>query len=84
MQFACPVRGSQTQMLQVNNPVYQQCRIVPVLKGGPFRIAPFLDLEPLENKMIEITYQPMTMTADGKKDSVGGASHGALSHEKLI
>lgn len=84
MQFVCPVRGSHTQMLQVNNPVYQQCRIVPVLKGGPFRIAPFLDLEPLENKMIEITYQPMTMTADGKKDSVGGASHGALSHVKLI
>lgn len=84
VQFVCPVRGSQTQMLQVNNPTYQQCRIVPVLKGGPWRVAPFLDFEPLENKMIEITYQPMTMTTDGRKDSVGGASYGALSYVKLI
>lgn len=61
----------------------QQCRIIPVLKGGPWRVAPFLDLEPLETKMIEITYQPVKMTADGTKDLVV-EPHTALSHMKLI
>lgn len=84
VQFTCPVRGSHTQVLQVNNPTNEECRIVPVLKGGPWRVEPFLDFEPLENKTISITYQPMTMTADGKKDLVGAASHGALSPLKSI
>lgn len=73
--FSCPVRGSHTQVLQVNNSTNEECRIVPVLKGGPWRLEPFLDFEPLENKMVSISYQPMTMAADGKKDLVGGALH---------
>lgn len=70
VQFACPVRGSHTQMLQVTNPTYQQCRIEPVLKGGQWRIAPFLDFEPLQSKAVELSYQPMTMTVDRQENSV--------------
>eukprot|EP00066_Takifugu_rubripes_P027985 XP_011617251.1 PREDICTED: hydrocephalus-inducing protein homolog [Takifugu rubripes] len=69
VQFACPVRGSHTQMLQVTNPTYQQCRIEPVLKGGQWSIAPFLDFEPLQSKAVELSYQPMAMTVGRRENS---------------
>nr|XP_046249402.1 hydrocephalus-inducing protein homolog [Scatophagus argus] len=64
--FVCPVRGSHTQNLHVLNPTNQHCSIRPVIEGEQWSAAPSLFLEPLQNKTYEITYRPLTMTADGK------------------
>ncbi|XP_037622519.1 hydrocephalus-inducing protein homolog isoform X2 [Sebastes umbrosus] len=65
--FLCPVRGSHTQTLPVFNPTNQHCSIRPVIEGEQWIAAPSLILEPLQNKTYEITYRPLSMTADGKK-----------------
>ncbi|XP_073328914.1 hydrocephalus-inducing protein homolog [Pagrus major] len=65
--FVCPVRGSHTQTLPVLNPTNQHCSIRPVIEGEQWSAAPSVILEPLRNKTYEITYRPLTMTADGKK-----------------
>lgn len=68
--FVCPVRSSHTQTLHVFNPVNQQCSIKPVIEGEQWSAAPSVILEPLQNKTYEITYRPLTMTADAKKHLV--------------
>ncbi|XP_028440234.1 hydrocephalus-inducing protein homolog [Perca flavescens] len=65
--FVCPVRGSHTQTLPVFNPTHQQCCIRPVVEGKQWSAAPLVILDPLQNKTYEITYRPLSMTADGKK-----------------
>ncbi|XP_045894223.1 hydrocephalus-inducing protein homolog [Micropterus dolomieu] len=65
--FVCPVRDSHIQTLHVFNPTSQHCSIRPVIEGEQWSAAPSVILEPLQNKTYEITYQPLTMTADGKK-----------------
>ncbi|KAM9351908.1 hydrocephalus-inducing protein homolog [Symphorus nematophorus] len=65
--FVCPVRGSHSQTLPVSNPTNQHCSIRPVLEGEQWSAPPCVILEPLQNKTYEITYRPLTMTADGKK-----------------
>ncbi|KAM7396206.1 hypothetical protein PAMP_019263 [Pampus punctatissimus] len=65
--FVCPVRGSHTQNLPVFNATNQRCNIRPVVEGEQWRAAPYMMLEPLQNETYEITYRPLTMTADGKK-----------------
>ncbi|XP_040894088.1 hydrocephalus-inducing protein homolog [Toxotes jaculatrix] len=65
--FVCPVRGSHTQTLPILNPTNQRCSIRPVIEGKQWSAAPSVTLEPLQNKSYEITYRPLTMTADGKK-----------------
>ncbi|XP_053175951.1 hydrocephalus-inducing protein homolog [Scomber japonicus] len=65
--FVCPVRGSHTQTLPVWNPTNQQCSIRPVIEGEQWRAAPSVILEAHQHKTYEITYRPLTMTADGKK-----------------
>uniref|UniRef100_A0A8D0AXJ9 HYDIN axonemal central pair apparatus protein n=1 Tax=Sander lucioperca TaxID=283035 RepID=A0A8D0AXJ9_SANLU len=65
--FVCPVRGSHTQTLPVFNPTHQQCSIRPVVEGKEWSAAPLVILDPLQNKTYEITYRPLSMTADGKK-----------------
>ncbi|XP_068168771.1 hydrocephalus-inducing protein-like [Antennarius striatus] len=66
--FVCPVRGSHTQTLQVCNPTQQKCCITPEIKGEQWSAAPSFFLEPLQNKAYEITYKPVTMTAEGTKN----------------
>ncbi|XP_070763174.1 hydrocephalus-inducing protein homolog [Enoplosus armatus] len=65
--FVCPVRGCHTLTLPVFNPTNQQCSLRPVIEGEQWSAAPAVVLEPLQNKTYEITYRPLTMTADGKK-----------------
>ncbi|KAM9854716.1 hydrocephalus-inducing protein homolog [Aulostomus maculatus] len=65
--FVCPVRGSHTQTITLNNPTHQPCNIRPVIKGQHWRAAPSVVLEPLQNKTYDITYSPMTMTGEGKR-----------------
>ncbi|KAK7891948.1 hypothetical protein WMY93_023911 [Mugilogobius chulae] len=65
--FICPVRRSHTQSLPVLNPTNQSCSIRPVIKGEQWTSAPAIEFEPLQNKMIEITYSPLTMTSEGNK-----------------
>ncbi|XP_008288806.1 hydrocephalus-inducing protein homolog [Stegastes partitus] len=67
LNFVCPVRSSHTQTLSVLNPTNQRCSITPVIEGEQWRASPFVALEPNQNKTFKITYQPLTMTADGKK-----------------
>lgn len=68
--FVCPVRGSRTQTLQVFNPTNQQCTIRPVIEGKHWNAAPSVIFEPVQNKTYDITYRPLTMTADGEKHLV--------------
>ncbi|XP_075998116.1 hydrocephalus-inducing protein homolog [Genypterus blacodes] len=65
--FVCPVRCSHMQSLTVVNPTNQHCTITPVFEGEQWSAVPSLILEPLENKTYDITYQPVTMTVQGKK-----------------
>ncbi|KAJ0029583.1 hypothetical protein NQD34_004580, partial [Periophthalmus magnuspinnatus] len=65
--FICPVRSSHTQSLSVQNPTNQSCTIRPVIEGEQWTCAPTIVLEPLQNKMFEITYQPLIMTTEGNK-----------------
>ncbi|XP_071313817.1 hydrocephalus-inducing protein homolog isoform X2 [Trachinotus anak] len=65
--FVCPVRGSHTQPLPMVNPTNQRCSIRPVIDGGQWSAVPCVTLEPLQHTTYEITYRPLTMTADGKK-----------------
>ncbi|XP_047451812.1 hydrocephalus-inducing protein homolog [Mugil cephalus] len=66
--FVCPVRSSHTQSLSVLNPTNERCSIRPVIEGKQWSAALFVTFEPNQNKIYEITYRPLTMTADGKKD----------------
>ncbi|XP_075327326.1 hydrocephalus-inducing protein homolog [Odontesthes bonariensis] len=65
--FVCPVRSSHTQTLSVLNPTNQRCSIRPLIEGEQWRAALFVTFEPHQNKTVDITYRPLTMTADGKK-----------------
>jgi len=71
--FVCPVRGSHTQTVAVFNPTNQRCSIRPVIEGEQWSSEPSVTLEPLQNKTCEITYRPLSVTADGKKHLVEGA-----------
>ncbi|KAM8861524.1 hydrocephalus-inducing protein homolog isoform 3-T3 [Synchiropus picturatus] len=70
--FICPVRGTHHQQVPVTNPTNQPCTIRPVLEGGQWRAPPALMLEPNQSKTYEVTYTPLTMSLDGKRD------HGTL------
>ncbi|XP_037539075.1 hydrocephalus-inducing protein homolog [Nematolebias whitei] len=65
--FVCPVRSSHTQSLSILNPTGQYCNNTPVIKGKQWIVAHHMTFEPYQNKSVDITYQPLTMTADGKK-----------------
>nr|XP_019962004.1 PREDICTED: hydrocephalus-inducing protein homolog [Paralichthys olivaceus] len=65
--FVCQVRGSHTQTLQLLNPTNQCCSIRPVIEGKQWLAAPCVTLKALQSKTYDITYRPLTMTADGKK-----------------
>ncbi|XP_035521672.1 hydrocephalus-inducing protein homolog [Morone saxatilis] len=65
--FVCPVRGSHTQTLPVCNPTNEHCSIRPVIEGDQWSAALSVSLEPLQHKTYEITYRPLTMTAEEKK-----------------
>ncbi|CAB1432186.1 unnamed protein product [Pleuronectes platessa] len=65
--FVCPVRCSHPQTLTLVNPSNQRCTIRPVIEGKQWRAAPSVTLEALQSKAYEITYRPLTMTAEGKK-----------------
>ncbi|GAA6221266.1 hydrocephalus-inducing protein homolog [Lates japonicus] len=65
--FVCPVRSSHTQTLPLVNPTNQRCSIRPIIEGAQWSAAPSVTFEPFQNKTYEITYRPLTMTADGKK-----------------
>ncbi|KAL6104703.1 hydin [Pungitius sinensis] len=65
--FVCPVRGSHTQTLHVSNPTNQHCCVIPAIEGEQWSAASSVILEPLQNKTYEITYRPLSVTADGKK-----------------
>ncbi|CAG6023165.1 unnamed protein product [Menidia menidia] len=65
--FFCPVRSSQTQSLSVINPTNQRCCIRPLIEGEQWRAAPIVTFEPHQNKAVDITYRPLTMTTEGKK-----------------
>ncbi|XP_034444093.1 hydrocephalus-inducing protein homolog [Hippoglossus hippoglossus] len=65
--FVCPVRCSHPQTLTLVNPTNQRCTVRPVIEGKHWRAAPSVTLEALQSKTYEITYRPLTMTAEGKK-----------------
>ncbi|XP_010765598.1 hydrocephalus-inducing protein homolog [Notothenia coriiceps] len=67
LHFVCLVRGSHTHTLPVANPTNQQCSVRPVIEGQQWSAAPMLILRPHQSKTYQITYRPLSMTADGKK-----------------
>ncbi len=84
VRFVCPVRGSDTQTLLVSNPINQRCSIRPVIEGKEWNAATSVTFESLQNKMYEITYRPLTMTADGEKHLVEKPSPNRLLCAYLV
>ncbi|XP_028304635.1 hydrocephalus-inducing protein homolog isoform X2 [Gouania willdenowi] len=66
MNFACPVRGSHTLPVSLLNPTNQRCSVRPVIKGKEWSTQLLVSLEPHQNMTLDIIYQPLTMTTDGK------------------
>ncbi|XP_015258081.1 PREDICTED: hydrocephalus-inducing protein homolog [Cyprinodon variegatus] len=67
LNFACRVRSCQTQSLSVTNPSSEHCTIRPVITGEQWSAALLLTFEPNQSKTFDITYRPLTVTADGQK-----------------
>ncbi|XP_023811732.1 hydrocephalus-inducing protein homolog isoform X1 [Oryzias latipes] len=65
--FVCPVRSSETKSLVIVNPTNQRCRITPVVEGEHWTAAMLVTFEPHQNKTVDVTYQPLTMTTEEKK-----------------
>lgn len=68
--FVCPVRSSETKSLVIVNPTNQRCRITPVVEGEHWTAAMLVTFEPHQNKTVDVTYQPLTMTTEEKKHLV--------------
>ncbi|XP_024138466.1 hydrocephalus-inducing protein homolog isoform X3 [Oryzias melastigma] len=65
--FVCSVRSSETKSLAVINPTNQRCRISPVVEGEHWTTAVLVTFEPHQNKTVDVTYRPLTMTTEEKK-----------------
>ncbi|KAM3592002.1 uncharacterized protein V6R79_011190 [Siganus canaliculatus] len=65
--FVCPVRKSDTQILSVTNPTNLPCKIQPVIEGKHWSAESYLTLNASQRTTYEITYRPLTMTATGER-----------------
>ncbi|XP_042303381.1 LOW QUALITY PROTEIN: hydrocephalus-inducing protein homolog [Sceloporus undulatus] len=67
--FICQVRGKHTQTIMLSNRTNQTWNLRPVIEGEQWKGAEFIRVEAhQQNKPYEITYRPLAMNADNKKD----------------
>ncbi|XP_044289866.1 hydrocephalus-inducing protein homolog [Varanus komodoensis] len=67
--FTCQVRTKQTQTIMLSNRTNQPWTLRPVIEGEQWKGPEFLRVEShQQNKPYEITYQPLAMNAESKKD----------------
>lgn len=69
--FVCQVRGKHTQTIMLSNRTHQPWTLRPIIEGEQWKGAEFLRVEAhQQNKPYEVTYRPLTMTVENKKDQV--------------
>ncbi|KAL8194575.1 UNVERIFIED_CONTAM: hypothetical protein K2H54_025175 [Gekko kuhli] len=67
--FQCQVRAKSTQTIMLSNRTNQAWTLRPIIEGEQWKGPEFIRVEAhQQNKAYEITYRPLTMNAEGKKD----------------
>uniref|UniRef100_A0A8D0GGN3 HYDIN protein n=1 Tax=Sphenodon punctatus TaxID=8508 RepID=A0A8D0GGN3_SPHPU len=67
--FSCQVRGKHTQTIMLSNRSNQAWNLQPIIKGEQWKGLEFIMVDAhQQNKPYEITYRPLSMNADNKKD----------------
>ncbi|VEL31580.1 unnamed protein product [Protopolystoma xenopodis] len=74
-QFQCPVRQTDTRLLQIANRTYIPWCLSPVFDGDRQWTGPeTFEVEAQSTRAYEVTYHPLTMSLDGKKHQVNSVS----------
>ncbi|XP_054856814.1 hydrocephalus-inducing protein homolog [Eublepharis macularius] len=67
--FQCQVRAKNTQTIILSNRTNQPWTLQPIIEGEQWKGAEFIRVEAhQQNKPYEVTYRPLTMNVEGKKD----------------
>ncbi|XP_077166200.1 hydrocephalus-inducing protein homolog isoform X2 [Paroedura picta] len=67
--FQCQVRAKSTQTIMLSNRTNQPWTLRPIIEGEQWKGPEFIRVEAhQQNKPYEITYRPLTMNVEGKKD----------------
>uniref|UniRef100_A0A803TF57 HYDIN axonemal central pair apparatus protein n=1 Tax=Anolis carolinensis TaxID=28377 RepID=A0A803TF57_ANOCA len=67
--FICQVRAKHTQTIMLTNRTNQPWTLQPIIEGEQWKGAEFIRVEAhQQNKPYEITYRPLAMNAENKKD----------------
>ncbi|XP_007442458.1 hydrocephalus-inducing protein homolog, partial [Python bivittatus] len=67
--FVCQVRGKHTQTIMLSNRTNQPWTLQPIIEGEHWKGAEFIRVEAhQQNKPYEITYRPLAMNTENKKD----------------
>lgn len=75
--FTCQVRTKQTQIIMLSNRTNQLWTLHPIIEGEQWKGSEFVRVEAhQQNKPYEITYYPLSMNVDNKKDQVGKQQKG--------
>ncbi|KAG8437289.1 hypothetical protein GDO86_008117 [Hymenochirus boettgeri] len=65
--FQCHVRGKQTQTITLNNKTNLTWTLHPIIDGEQWTGPGIITVEAQQSRPYEITYRPLTMTIEGKK-----------------
>lgn len=69
--FQCQVRTKHTQTIMLSNRTAQPWTLQPIIEGEQWKGPEFIRVEAhQQSKAYEITYRPLTMNMEGKKDQV--------------
>jgi len=68
--FTTVVRQKETKNLQLSNHTNQIWNLRPIIEGEFWSGPDTIQIAPQATKIYELTYQPLTMTAEGKKHTV--------------
>lgn len=69
--FQCQVRSKHTQTIMLSNRTNQPWTLRPIIEGEQWKGPEFISVEAhQQNKPYEVTYRPLTMNTEGKKDQV--------------
>lgn len=70
--FTCQVRAKHTQTIMLSNRTNQPWALHPIIEGEQWKGPEFIRVEAhQQNKPYEITYSPLVMNVDNRKDQVG-------------
>ncbi|ETE67630.1 Hydrocephalus-inducing protein-like protein, partial [Ophiophagus hannah] len=67
--FICQVRGKQTQTIMLSNKTNQPWILQPIIEGEQWKGPEYIRVEAhQQNKPYEVTYRPLAMNVENKKD----------------